>query len=163
MCTLAFMQGWVSWAGWPRIVVTDRGLHNRGAFSKALTDNGVYVRMAALEAPEQIGRGEVHGEIFKKTLKAPMMSSADESNAMTDNQLHAVPSQNLQASTRARVAASAGPVCIVHAASARPHLAAALAPTLALASAYRGRVSGLRWRLGSVSYTHLTLPTILLV
>ena len=35
-----------------------------------LTQNGVYVRMAALEAPEQIGRGEVHGKIFKKTLRA---------------------------------------------------------------------------------------------
>ena len=46
------------------------GLHNRGALSRALTPNGVYVRMAALEAPEQIGRGAVHGNILKKTLKA---------------------------------------------------------------------------------------------
>ena len=47
-----------------------QGAAQSGSFQQALTDNGVYVRMAALEAPEQIGRGEVHGKIFKKTLKA---------------------------------------------------------------------------------------------
>ena len=36
----------------------------------ALTQKGVYVWMAALEAPEHIGRGEVHGKIFKNTLRA---------------------------------------------------------------------------------------------
>jgi len=69
-CLRKFLQGWVAWAGWPKVLTCDRGLHNRGAFSRALTDNGVYVRMAALEAPEQIGRGEVHGKIYKKTLRA---------------------------------------------------------------------------------------------
>ena len=68
-CLRKFLQGWVAWAGWPAILTCDRGLHNRGAFSRALTDNGVYVRMAALEAPEHIGRGEVHGKIYKKTLR----------------------------------------------------------------------------------------------
>ena len=69
-CLRKFLQGWVAWGGWPTILACDRGLHNRGAVSKALTDNGAYVRMAAFEAPEQIGRGEVHGKIYKKTLRA---------------------------------------------------------------------------------------------
>ena len=48
----------------------DRGLHNRGAFGRARTLHGVYLRFAALESPEQIGRGETHGKIWKKTMKA---------------------------------------------------------------------------------------------
>ena len=28
LCAQAFLLGWVSWAGWPKNVVTDRGLHN---------------------------------------------------------------------------------------------------------------------------------------
>ena len=53
-CLSKFLNGWVAWAGWPKVLTCDRGLHNREAFSMALTQNGVYVRMAALEAPEQI-------------------------------------------------------------------------------------------------------------
>ena len=30
VCADAFMLHWVSWAGWPKHVVVDRGLHNRG-------------------------------------------------------------------------------------------------------------------------------------
>ena len=33
---------------------TDRGLHNRGCFSKALAAHGVVQRFAGLEAPEQL-------------------------------------------------------------------------------------------------------------
>ena len=40
-CLQEFMAHWVSWAGWLRIVTTDRGLHNRGYFSKALAAHGV--------------------------------------------------------------------------------------------------------------------------
>ena len=49
-------------------VIPDRGLHNRGAFARGLKTNGTYLRQAALEAPEQIGRGERHGGIFKHML-----------------------------------------------------------------------------------------------
>ena len=68
-CYRKFQTYWVSWAGYPQIVTTDRGLHNRGAFARGLTANGTYLRQAALEAPEQIGRGERHGGIFKGLMK----------------------------------------------------------------------------------------------
>ena len=48
------MAHWVSWAGWLRIVTTDRGLHNRGYFSKALAAHGVVQRFSGLEEPEQL-------------------------------------------------------------------------------------------------------------
>ena len=61
----SFIRSWVSWAGYPVILACDRGLHNYGAFSKGLAMNGVYQRVAGLEAAEHIGRGERHGGIFK--------------------------------------------------------------------------------------------------
>ena len=64
-CLKAFVQGWVAWAGWPSIITTDRGLHNRGMFSMTARRAGVYFRNAALEAPEQIGRVERRGAIVK--------------------------------------------------------------------------------------------------
>ena len=33
-CLEKFSQYWASWAGFPKVVTTDRGLHNRGAFSR---------------------------------------------------------------------------------------------------------------------------------
>ena len=30
LCAQAFMEAWVSWAGWPKDVRVDRGLRNRG-------------------------------------------------------------------------------------------------------------------------------------
>ena len=63
------MEMWVSWAGFPKIVTSDRGLHNRGHFSRGLANNGVFQRQAALESPEMIGRGERHGGIIKRVMK----------------------------------------------------------------------------------------------
>ena len=68
-CLDAFMFFWVSWAGYPKEIVCDRGLNNRGAFKKGLDANGVYLRNSGLEAPEQIGRGERHGGILKDNAK----------------------------------------------------------------------------------------------
>ena len=53
-------------AGWPRLVHCDRGTHNRGVFGSTLTKNGVAIRPAGLEAPEQIGRAERRGAMLKK-------------------------------------------------------------------------------------------------
>ena len=66
-CLEKFSQYWTSWAGFPKVVTTDRGLHNRGAFAKGLRDRGVQIRTAGLESPEHIGRGERHGGIIKRT------------------------------------------------------------------------------------------------
>ena len=60
-CLDAFMLGWVSWAGWPEQVITDRGLHNRGVFAKTLGANGIAIRNTGVEAPEQLGAVERHG------------------------------------------------------------------------------------------------------
>ena len=56
ICLAKFESQWAQWTGFPKVVTTDRGLHNRGAFARGLLANGVLVRQAALEAPEQIGR-----------------------------------------------------------------------------------------------------------
>ena len=69
-CYAKFCSHWARWAGYPTMLTTDRGLHNRGSFSRGLQANGVILRQAALEAPEQIGRGERHGGILKGLLKA---------------------------------------------------------------------------------------------
>ena len=64
-----FDSMWTRWAGWPRILTSDRGLHNRGAFARGLLANGVVIRQAALEVPEHIGRAERHQGILKGVLK----------------------------------------------------------------------------------------------
>ncbi|MDA8609521.1 hypothetical protein N9L19_01245 [bacterium] len=52
-CEDAFMQYWVSWAGWPTYVDTDRSTHNR----------------AYLEPPEQMDKVEQHGNMWKTLAK----------------------------------------------------------------------------------------------
>ena len=64
-CLDKFMSTWARWAAWPKIVVTDRDLYNRGSFAKGLSANGVYLRQASLESPEHLGQGDRHGGIFK--------------------------------------------------------------------------------------------------
>ena len=66
---LAFTKGWVQWAGWPKQVACDRGLHNRGIFGKILSSKGIRVRPAALESPEHIGRTERCGDLLKKMMR----------------------------------------------------------------------------------------------
>ena len=53
----------------PRIVATDKGLHNRDSFARGFKSNGVHMRQAGTEAPEQVGRGERHGGISKNMMK----------------------------------------------------------------------------------------------
>lgn len=68
-CLSKFVTHWVSWAGWPKIITTDRGTHNKGVFRHVVEQNGVYMRTAGVESPEQLGRGERHGDILKTNLK----------------------------------------------------------------------------------------------
>ena len=63
------MLHWCSWAGWPKVVVCDRGLHNRGAFAKMLGERGIPITPIALESPEQIGTVERHGALWKHIAK----------------------------------------------------------------------------------------------
>ena len=51
------------------MLTIDRGTHNRGVFGSTLAKHGVFVRPVGLESPEQLGRGERHGGIFKQNVK----------------------------------------------------------------------------------------------
>jgi hypothetical protein len=64
-CLDAYMMYWVSWAGYPKMLVTDRGLNNRGVFRKELEAAGVDCTNIGLEAPYQLGKVERHGGIWK--------------------------------------------------------------------------------------------------
>ena len=65
----SFVSLWVGWAGWPQTLSCDRGVHNRGVFARTLAQHGVLIRQAGVESPEQIGRVERHGGLFKAVLK----------------------------------------------------------------------------------------------
>ena len=68
-CLDSFVSLWVGWAGWPQTLSCDRGVHNRGVFARTLAQHGVLIRQAGEESPEQIGRVERHGGLFKAVLK----------------------------------------------------------------------------------------------
>ena len=65
-CLQAFVHGWTRWAGCPKLVRCDRGTHTRGVFGSTLAKNHVVIRLARLEAPEQIGRVERRVAMLKK-------------------------------------------------------------------------------------------------
>ena len=69
LCGQAFMTSWVSWAGWPKDLVADRGLHNREYFARMLGAHGICPHNTGLESPEQLGRVERHGKLWKTTAK----------------------------------------------------------------------------------------------
>ena len=68
-CFAKFESVWCRWAGYPKLLASDRGLHNRGAFALGLQANGTILRQAALEVPEHIGRAERHGGVLKGVFK----------------------------------------------------------------------------------------------
>ena len=57
-CADVFRRVWLNWAGPPKSIIVDRGLHNRGCFSELLTYHGVQMRFIGVEAHHQLGRGE---------------------------------------------------------------------------------------------------------
>ena len=59
------MTHWVSWAGLPKQIVADRGLNNRGVFLKEMSAAGVNCGIIGLEAPNQLGKTERHGGMWK--------------------------------------------------------------------------------------------------
>ena len=67
-CLRAFVHGWTRWAGWPNLFRCDRRTHNRGVLGSIFAKNGVAIRPAGLEAPEQIGRVERRGEMLRKMM-----------------------------------------------------------------------------------------------
>ena len=67
-CLRAFVHGWTRWAGWPELVRCERGTHNRGVLGLTLAKNGVVIRPAGLEVPEQIARAERRGAMLNKMM-----------------------------------------------------------------------------------------------
>ena len=67
-CLRVFVHGWTRWTGWPKLVRCDRGKHNRGVIGSTPAKNGVAIRLAGLEVPEQIGRVERRGAMLKKVM-----------------------------------------------------------------------------------------------
>ena len=65
LCGMMCMQYWVSWAGWPKHVRVDRGLHNRGYFALMPGAHGICPFNAGLESPEHIGKVERKGGMWK--------------------------------------------------------------------------------------------------
>ena len=67
-CLDVVMAHWVQWAGYPKFITADRGLHNRGIFAKELSAAGVYCGNIGFVAPYQLGKVERHGDIWKKMM-----------------------------------------------------------------------------------------------
>ena len=53
------LRSWIGWAGQPRSILVDRGTHNRGIFMAEMEKRGCRFKLAALEAPYQLGKVEV--------------------------------------------------------------------------------------------------------
>ena len=84
-CLRAFVYGWTRWVGWPWLVRSDRGTHNRGECSSTLAKNGVVIRLTGLKAPEKIGRVERRGDMLKNMMSnviKDMHASGRESTEM---------------------------------------------------------------------------------
>ena len=89
----AFMTGWVRWAGWPRYIACDRGVHNRGTFSQTVGKQGVRIRSAGLESSEQIGRVERRNGVLKRMIKKVVK----ETNATGVDQMEMILTESLAA------------------------------------------------------------------
>ena len=64
---LDVVMRWVSWVGYPKEILADRGLNARGIFCKEMSAAGIYCGSAGLEAPDQLGKVERLGNNWKKT------------------------------------------------------------------------------------------------
>ena len=68
-CLEILLRSWIGWAGQPRFILVDRGTHNRGIFMQAMEQRGCRFKLAALEAPYQLGKVERQGGVLKGMLK----------------------------------------------------------------------------------------------
>ena len=66
VCEPSYIVGQVGLVGLGFFAVTET--HNRGVFSSILAKNGVMIRPAGLEAPEQIGRVGRRGDMLMKMM-----------------------------------------------------------------------------------------------
>ena len=66
-CLDLLMPHWISLAGFPKALISDRGLQNRGIFSKDVR-KGVYCSSVGLEAPNRLGMVVRDGGVWKKVV-----------------------------------------------------------------------------------------------
>ena len=64
-CLEAIKKRWISWAGNPNTVQSDRGLRNGGILAQYMSSQAIQVYHAPLETPGAIGRVERHGGMLK--------------------------------------------------------------------------------------------------
>ena len=67
-CAEAYNQSWLSWAGAPKILVADQGVHNKGKFAALVTSHGTTIKQVGLAAPHQLGIGERQGGLLKRMM-----------------------------------------------------------------------------------------------
>ena len=65
VCLDLILTHWANWAGYPKQIVTDRGLNNRGVFIREMNAAGVYCNSIGLESPNQLAKVERHGGMYK--------------------------------------------------------------------------------------------------
>ena len=68
-CLEILLRSWIGWAGQPRSILVDRGTHNRGIFMAEMEKRGCRFKLAALEAPYQLGKVERQGGVLKGMMK----------------------------------------------------------------------------------------------
>jgi len=61
-----FTTVWTSWAGWPHVVMVDRGKEFMADFAQSLTDHGTELESIPLETPWQLGKAEKRGDLWKE-------------------------------------------------------------------------------------------------
>ena len=65
VCLDLVLTHWVNWASYPKQIISDRGLNNRGVFIKEMNAAGVYCSSIGLEAANQLAKVERHGGMWQ--------------------------------------------------------------------------------------------------
>ena len=78
VCADAFNVAWFSWAGAPKYLVVDQGVHHKGKVAALMLAHGTQIRQVAARAPFQLGTAERHGGLLKQIMK----------RAIHDRQIH---------------------------------------------------------------------------
>ena len=63
----AYVYDWSRQTGWSRLVRYEQEAHDGGVSSSILIKNGVMIKPAGMETPEQISRIGRRGDMYKKT------------------------------------------------------------------------------------------------
>lgn len=65
VCVDLVLTHWVNWAGYPKSIISDFVLKNRGVFIREINAANVSCSSIGLEAPNQIAKVERHGSMWK--------------------------------------------------------------------------------------------------